>query len=274
MVKPDSKCPRIADTSNMKMRTSSGKEVAGLALTARALHLVLVSLSLSGSSTPAGETPHSAMQTVLAAAPAAEVPARVAETVRKSKPRDRAKTTAQAVEVAVSANPACACSVVAAVSKASPDMAAVAAGAAVELQPKQAAAIARAAAAAAPGNAEKIVTAVCRVVPHDYKKVALAVAEAVPGAAREILMAVTAAIPALKPAIEAALGREDYKAPSVPTVLGSLKPSPGTGTGAPVEGTAAGPPSTSLLIPPATPPGADPQTPGPAPRGHRNYAAP
>ncbi len=240
--------------------------------------LALVAGCLAAESSTAAEAKVNPTREILSAAPAAELPARAADLVKTAKVRDRAAVTVQVVQTAVLLNPAAVCAVVAAISKAVPDMAAVTASAAAEAQPKQAAAIARAAATAAPAKTGKIVAAVCRVVPNQYKSVAVAVAEAVPAASHEILQAVASAVPALKTGIEAALANHRYSPLSVPDVLDSVKPSPTAGNNLPAVA-ATGPAATrpgagTMLIPPATPPSADPPSPGPGPRGNRNYAVP
>jgi hypothetical protein len=142
---------------------------------------------------------------VLAAVPAAEMPAKAADLILHARSRERQVTTVNVVKSAVGMNPAAAPAIVGAIARAVPDMASVAAGAAAALQPKQAAAIAKAAAAAAPPKAGKIVTAVCRAVPNEYRNIAAAVAQAVPGAGKEIVNGVAAGLPSLKPAIDSTL---------------------------------------------------------------------
>ena len=142
---------------------------------------------------------------VLAAVPAAELPAKAADLVLQAKPRHRQATTVNVVKAAVGINPAAAPAVVGAIARAVPGMASVAAGAAAAEQPKQASVIAKAAAAAAPSQAGKIVVAVCRAVPNEYRNIAIAVSQVAPGAGKEIVNAVAAALPDPKPYIEKAL---------------------------------------------------------------------
>jgi hypothetical protein len=227
---------------------------------------------------------------VLAATPAAEMPAKAADLVLHARSRERQATTVSVVKSAVAMNPAAAPAVAGAIARAVPDMASVAAGTAAALQPKQAAAIAKAAAAAAPSKAGKIVTAVCRAVPNEYRNIAAAVAQAVPGARKEIVNAVAAALPGLKPGIDSALASYGGNVVSVVDTLDQAKlsppsispvavlptvPTPPTALspqGVPmVRGPAIGPPYQPLT---STPTNVTPGTSGEVPPGGRNYAAP
>jgi hypothetical protein len=228
---------------------------------------------------------------VLAAVPAAELPAKAADLILHSRSRERQAATVNVVKGAVGINPAAAPAIVGAIARAVPDMASVAAGAAAALQPKQAAAIAKAAAAAAPAKAGKIVTAVCRAVPNEYRNIAAAVAQVVPDAGKEIVNGVAAALPGLKPAIDSALASYGGNVVSVTDMLdraakvslGSLTsvaaaPTvPTLSANAPLQGTpmargpAVGPPYHPLT---QTPTNVTPATSGEVPEGGRNYAAP
>jgi hypothetical protein len=224
---------------------------------------------------------------VLAAVPAAELPAKAAGLVVQAKPRNRQATTADVVKAAVAINPAAAPAIVGAIARAVPEMASVAAGVAAAEQPKQASAIARAAAAAAPSQAAKIVVAVCRAVPNQYRNVAVAVSEAAPGAGRAIVNAVAAALPDLKPYIEQTLAGYGGNVVSVAYTLDQATKAPQTVTGpgsAPqttpaqpaspflgARGPAIGPPYIPLT---STPTNVTSGTSGSVPNGGRNYASP
>ena len=164
------------------------------------LALMVASISLAEGATKANP-----FKQVLAAVPAAEMPAKAADLISRSKSRDRASTTVDVIVAAIAINPAAAPSIVGAIARSTPYMASVAAGIAAAEQPKQAAAIAKAAAAAAPSQARKIVMAVCRAVPNDHRSIALAVSQVVPTASKEILNAITSCMPELKPYIEQSL---------------------------------------------------------------------
>ena len=242
---------------------------------------------------------------VLAAVPAAEMPAKAADLISHSKSRDRATTTVDVIVAAIAINPAAAPSIVGAVARSMSYMASVAAGTAAAEQPKQAAAIAKAAAAAAPSQARKIVMAVCRAVPKDYRNIVLAVSEAVPTASKEILNAITSCMPELKPYIEQALLAHGGNTSALSSILDDAAKLAQTGSGArtasaslsrnapanpstilsqpgtpttPVStlpplgrGPAVGPP----FIPPSvTPTNTTPGQSGPVPPGGRNYAEP
>jgi hypothetical protein len=228
---------------------------------------------------------------VLAAVPAAELPAKAADVILHARSRERQATTVNVVKSAVGINPAAAPAIVGAISRAVPDMASVAASTAAGLQPKQAAAVAKAAAAAAPAKADKIVTAVCRAVPNEYRNIAAAVAQVVPGAGKEIVNAVAAALPGLKPAIDSTLAAYGGNVVSVADTLdratkvslGSLTsvsvvPTVPSMSGNPsaqgvsmARGPAVGPPYHPLT---RTPTNVTPATSGEVPEGGRNYAAP
>lgn len=219
----------------------------------------------------------------LAAAPAAELPAKAADLVAQAKARDRQATTINVVKSAVGLNPAAAPAIVGAIARAVPDMAPVAAGAAAAEQPRQARAIAKAAAAAAPSKAGKIVVAVCRAVPNDYRGIAVAVSEAVPGSGKEILKAVGTALPELKAGIEKTLAGYggnvasvsatlDQSAQGSSAVAASASASAPAGTTAPMtRGPAVGPPYFPLTTTPTT---VTTTNSGEVPVGGRNYAAP
>jgi hypothetical protein len=216
---------------------------------------------------------------VLAAVPAAELPAKAADLVLHSRGRDRQATTVNVVKSAVGMNPAAAPAIVGAIARAVPNMASVAAGAAAAEQPKQAAAIAKAAAAAAPSKAGKIVGAVCRAVPNAYRNIAVAVFEVVPGAGKEIVNAVAAALPDLKPYIESALAGYGGNVVSVADILDQAAKvaavtttTPAGPIGSPMaRGPGTGPP---YQPPSGTPITVTPGTSGQVPAGGRNYAAP
>jgi hypothetical protein len=254
---------------------------------------ILLSVAFLAAGNAFGKDPPKAnpFNEVLAAVPAAELPAKAADLVSHARARDRQATTINVVNSAVAMNPAAAPAIVGAIARAVPDMASVAAGAAATLQPKQASAIAKAAAAAAPSKAGKIVTAVCRVVPNEYRNIALAVAQAVPAAGKEIVNAVAAALPGLKPAIENTLAGyggnvasvadtldQAAKATPVNLISGPAVP-PATALpagqplgGAPMaRGPAVGPPYHPLT---QTPTNVTPGTSGQVPTGGRDYAAP
>jgi hypothetical protein len=219
----------------------------------------------------------------LSAVPAAELPAKAADLVLQTKSRTRLGVTVNVVKSAVGIQPAAACAIVGAISRAVPEMASVAAGAAAAEQPKQASAIAKAAAAAAPTKAGQIVLAVCRAVPNAYRDIAIAVSQAVPSASREIVSAVGSAMPELKPAIAKALAGYGGSMPSVTdiltqaadaTALSAAAKSDGStivARGPVVRGPAVGPP----YIPPSkTATNVTSGTAGKVPTGGRNYAAP
>ncbi len=228
---------------------------------------------------------------VLAAVPAAELPAKAADLVLHSKGRDRQTATVNVVKCAVGMNPAAAPAIVGAIARAVPDMASVAAGAAAAQQPKQASAIAKAAAAAAPSKAGKIVTAVCRAVPNEYRNVAVAVSRVVPDARKAILKAVATALPVLEPGIESTVAGDSGNVLSVGDTLdqaaSAFRISGGSGgssaagaTLAPVTapaltpmigGPAVGPPYHPLTT---TPTNVTSRGSGTVPVGGRNYASP
>jgi hypothetical protein len=261
-----------------------------------AIILLSVAFLAAGSSFGKDALQANSFNEALAAAPAAEMPAKAADLVLHARNRERQATTVSVVRSAVAMNPGAAPAVVGAIARAVPDMASVAAGAAAALQPKQAAAIAKAAAAAAPSKAGKIVTAVCRAVPNEYRNIATAVAQAVPGAGKEIVNAVAAALPGLKPSINSALAGYGGNVVSVADTLDRAKVSPASLTpvgavsptgptvptapllstpslqGAPMaRGPAIGPPYQPLT---STPTNVTPGTSGEVPPGGRNYAAP
>lgn len=242
---------------------------------------------------------------VLAAVPAAEMPAKAADLISHSKSRDRATTTVDVIVAAIAINPAAAPSIVGAIARTTPYMASVAAGIAAAEQPKQAAAIAKAAAAAAPSQARKIVMAVCRAVPNDYRSIALAVSQVVPTASKEILNAITSCMPELKPYIEQSLLAHGGNSSVLSIVLDDAAKMAQTGSGtrtasATLSRTAPANPSIALsqpgtpvpsvstvpplsrgpavgppYIPPSTTPtNTTPNQSGPVPPGGRNYAEP
>ena len=232
-----------------------------------------------------------AFNEVLAAVPAAELPAKAADLVLHARSRDRGTTTVNVVNSAVAMNPAAAPAIVGAIARAVPDMASIAAGAAATMQPKQAGAIAKAAAAAAPSNAGKIVTAVCRAVPNQYRNIAVAVAQAVPSAGKEIVNAVAVALPGLKPGIESSMAGYGGSVVSVADTLDraakvspanvtsgaalptatALPAGPAQGFAPMAKGPATGPPYHPLT---STPTNVTSGTSGDVPTGGRNYAAP
>lgn len=216
----------------------------------------------------------------LAAAPAAELPAKAADLVGQAMARDQQAATINVVKSAVGMKPAAAPAIVSAIARKVPTMAAVAAGAAAAEQPKQASAIAKAAAAAAPSQAGKIVAAVCHSVPNEYRNVAVAVSQVVPNARQEILRAVASSLPDLKPSIDLILANYAGNIPSVSATLDQAASTSTTATAltsagayAPpgVRGPAVAPPYTTLTTTPAN---VTPGTSGQVPPGGRNYATP
>jgi len=169
----------------------------------KVLLLLAFSLAQAVGRLLAGEVETDKIAAVLAASPAAELPARAAELVMGADATHRPQMTVAVVNVALGMNPAAVLALVGSVAETSPDMAATAATTAVTRKPNEAVDIARAAAAAAPGAARWIVEGICRVVPADYDNVARAVLREVPGAGPEILTGVAVAIPELKGEIEA-----------------------------------------------------------------------
>jgi hypothetical protein len=249
-----------------------------------AVALLSVALLAAGSSFGKDTPQANSFNEVLAAVPAAELPAKAADLVAQAKARERQATTVSVVKSAVAMNPASAPAIVGAIARAVPDMASVAAGVAAATQPKQAAAIAKAAAAAAPSKVAKIVAAVCRAVPNEYRNIALAVAQAVPEAGKEIVNGVAAALPGMQAAIEATLAGHGGNVVSVPDTLDqasrvfAASAAPATTVSAPslglnpmVRGPATGPPYHS---PSGTPTNVTPGGSGEVPEGGRNYAAP
>jgi hypothetical protein len=275
------------------MTQETGKEL----MKAIAAMLLSVAFLAAGSSFGKDVPKANPFNEVLAAVPAAELPAKAADLVSHSRARDRQATTVNVVNSSVAMNPAAAPAIVGAIARAVPDMASVAAGAAATLQPKQAAALAKAAAAAAPSKAGKIVTAVCRAVPNEYRNIAVAVAQVVPGAGKEIVNAVGTALPGLKPAIENALAgyggnvvsvadtldRAVKASPANVTSGAGLAAAPTLSTATPqapssgavrattTRGPAVGPPYNPLT---QTPTNVTTGTSGEVPAGGRNYAAP
>ena len=244
--------------------------------------IVLSVALLAGSSSFGNDTPKAnSFNQVLAAVPAAELPAKAADLILHSRSRERQAATVNVVKSAVTMNPAAAPAIVGAIARAVPDMASVAAAAAAAEQPKQAAAIAKAAAAAAPSKVGKIVAAVCRAVPNEYRNIATAVAQAVPSAGKEIVSAVAAALPGMKPAIESTVAGYGGNVASVPDTLDqAAKVSPASVSGAAIpplgsasmaRGPGFGPPYHPLTT---TPTNVTPGGSGNVPPGGRNYAAP
>jgi hypothetical protein len=261
--------------------------------------LLGVAFLAAGNSFGKDASPANAFNEVLAAAPAAELPAKAADVILHARSRDRQATTVNVVKSAVGINPAASPAIVGAIARTVPDMAPVAAGTAAALQPKQAAAIAKAAAAAAPAKAGKIVTAVCRAVPNEYRNIAAAVAQVVPGAGNEIVKAVGDALPGLKPAIDSTLAGYggnvvsvtdslDQAARVVPSSLTSVAAAPTGPTLSANPALRGGTPSSAQVVPPSrgptigppyqpltsTPTNVTPGTSGEVPPGGRNYAAP
>ena len=200
-----------------------------------------------------------------------ELPAKAAVLVRKAKAGDQRVTTVNVVGAALQANPASACAVVSAVSRAVSEMAPVAAGTAAELQPRQALAIAKAAAAAAPSKAAQIVVAVSRAVPKSYLDVAVAVSDLVPGSGRAILAALSSAFPELKAGINNALANYTGQSPSVGLTLGQAGMVTLVSSGA-ARGPAAGSPYVPLGSGTPYQANNDPQI--PVPPGGITYADP
>ncbi len=222
----------------------------------------------------------------LAAAPAAELPAKAADLVAHTRARERVAATIEVVKAAVAINPAAAPATVGAIARAVPAVAHIAAGTAAAEQPKQASAIAKAAAAAAPSKAGKIVIAVCRAVPNDYRNIAIAVSQAAPTSGKEIVKAVAAALPELKPCIEKTLAAYSGTVVSVAgtldqvaimsqtTTVASGSKSPTTSPNVPMglsRGPSVGPPYLPIT---STPINVTPGTSGEVPEGGRNYAQP
>jgi hypothetical protein len=229
---------------------------------------------------------------VLAAIPAAELPAKAADLVSQAKPAQRSETTVNVVKAALGINPAAAPAIIGAIARAVPEMSSIAAGTAAGEQPRQAAAIAKAAAAAAPMQAGAIAEAVCRVVPREYRSIAVAVSQAAPDANKEIVNAVAAALPDFKPFVQKVVagyggnvvsvgGTLDQAAivaqsrPAAETAFSPAMPRAGTPTvlvGAPLaRGPAVGPPYVALTV---TPTNVTSGTSAPVPPDGRNYAAP
>jgi len=226
---------------------------------------------------------------VLAAVPAAELPAKAAELISQAKPVDRESTTEQVVKRAVTINPAAAALTVGAVARRVPEMASVAAGAAAAEQPKQAHAIAKAAAAAAPSQAARVVEAVCRVAPRQYYAVAVAVAQAVPESGKEIVKAVGMAVPELNVSLEKAVAGYGGNVVSVGETLAQANRIAQYETGANATASAADQPNSAIRAlpvlrgpavgPPYVPLSTTPTNvtsggSGEVPAGGRNYAAP
>jgi hypothetical protein len=213
-------------------------------------------------------------QRILAAVPAAELPAKAADLVKQAKVCDWTNTTVGVTKAAVTINPAAAPSIVGAIARAVPDMAAIAAGIAAAKQPKQATAIAKAASAAAPSEAGKIVAAICRVAPKQYRLVALVVAQTVPSSATDILRAIASAIPELEPGVESALATHSGKSISVAAVLdlaSAAKNDGGSVDGSPPRGPTVEPPFLPFSSTVKT---VSPNTSGEVPTGGRDYGTP
>jgi hypothetical protein len=249
-----------------------------------AVALLSVAFLAAGSSFGKDTPQANSFSQVLAAVPAAELPAKAADLIARSRSRERQATTVSVVKSAVAMNPASAPAIVGAIARAVPDMASVAAGAAAAEQPKQAAAIAKAAAAAAPSKTARIVAAVCRAVPNEYRNIAVAVAQVVPDAGKQIVNGVAAALPGLQPAIERTLAGYGGNVVSVPDTLDqasrvfAASVTPGTtpsttplGLNPMARGPGVGPPYHPLTV---TPTNVTPGGSGEIPEGGRNYAAP
>jgi hypothetical protein len=179
---------------------------------------------------------------VISQVPAAELPAKAAELVSKSKPAELKATTVSVVTAAVQRKPAAAPSIVGAIAKAVPDMAPTAAATAVALQPKLAKAITKAANAAAPGKS---------------KEIALAVQSALQGPSTGTLPTV-AVVAKGQPSISST--GEGATGPTTPL------PPMFTPRGPTIQ-----PPYVPLSV---TPTNVTPSTSGDVPTGGRNYAAP
>jgi len=200
-----------------------------------------------------------------------ELPAKAAVLVRKAKAGDQRAATANVVAAALQANPASACAVVSAVSRAVSEMAPVAAGTAAALQPNQAVSFAKAAAAAAPPKAAQIVVAVSRAVPKSYREVAVAVSDLVPGSGRAILAALSSAFPELKAGIDTALANDSGQSPSVGLALSQAGVVTLVSSGA-ARGPAAEPPFVPLGTGTPYQANNDPQS--PVPLGGAQYSKP
>lgn len=228
---------------------------------------ILVLSAFCLSSLPSYAKNSTDFQLVLKSVPAAELPAKSAELVKKAKARDWGTTTVGVVKTAVKMSPPSAPAVVGAIAKSVPEMASIAASTAAEAQPKQAAAIAKAAAAAAPSKAGKIVTAVVRMVPTQTRSVAVAVAEAVPGSEREVLAGVASAQPELRrtlaahtPTTASSVGTAIDKASADVIVAGPQTRGPSIGA--------------PYLPPSQTPGNINSGTSIPVPPGGRDYSEP
>ncbi len=208
----------------------------------------------------------------------AEVPAKAAEIVTKTKRADRDKIAAEVIKAVFKAHPTITVATVGMISTKSPESAPAAAAAAANLQPKQAGLIARAAAAAAPAQAGAIVKAVCKVVPN-HREVALAVADAAPEATLDIIEALGELQPEVKARLDLAVASFSGKVPSVAAVLYRAN----TGNAASVAGGtptalastgSRGPSVSAPYLPLLGTPTYVPPTGGVVPPGGRDYAAP
>ncbi len=185
---------------------------------------VILALSIacvSGFNSFANDSPKANPFTlILAAVPAAELPAKAAALVKHAARPIQTAAARDVVRAAVALNPAAAPAVVAAIVRAVPQTAPVTAGTAALMQPYLASAIARAAAVAAPTELSKIVLVVCKAVPNNYRSIASSVSMAMPGSSREVVKAVAKAIPALKPSIDSSLVASESGPASAGLALG------------------------------------------------------
>lgn len=204
---------------------------------------------------------------ILRSVPAAELPAKSADLVKKANVREWGNTTVGVVQAGVKISPVSAPAIVGAIAKAVPDMASIAASTAVIEQPKQAAAIARAAATAAPSKAGKIVAAIVRVLPSESKAVAVSVAAALPGSGRDVLSGVASAQPQLRQQLA---GSSALTAPEVALALDQAYQS-AIAAGPLPQGPSIGAP---YLPPSGAPSNVTTNNSGPVPPGGRDYAAP
>ena len=183
-----------------------------------------------------------------------ELPAKAAELIVQSAPKNRQKITVDVVKSAVGLNPAAAPAIVASIAKASPVTAAVAAATAASLVPDQVLEIARVAAVAAPEKAGEIVAAVVRVCPKLYKEIATVVAAEVPSKSRDILVGLSSAIPMIQAPLNKVL--TGYAAGSVPTVstvlaqIPTIQGLPTVASTTPTTTTPTTTPDSALIAPP------------------------
>ena len=147
----------------------------------------------------------------IAMAPAAELPARVAEAVRQL-PDEAADIACDIVALRTEA----AVAVAEAAARAAPEAAAEIASCATGIAPERAAAIAAAVAAAAPAHSEAVVEAACMTAPEAAGEIAEAVARALPDRADAIRAAAEAALARLAPATAGAEPPDEEAPPQPP----------------------------------------------------------